>query len=132
MATHLVDELPRYTSTMRLFVVPSRAIKKLSLLGPRFEPTPLPKSMTRSQSSEAPKLASKSTVIPPLNELVLISGKSINGPAAFVPPGNFQAPVRELMSKTPGSVMFLRPLLPRPERSLTVWVVPNEFRSEEL
>ena len=112
--------------------MPSRAIIKLSLLGPRFDPTPLPKSIILSQSSRPPKFASKSTVIPPPNKLVLKSGKSINGAAAFVPPGNFQAPVRKSMSKMPGSVGLLRALLLLPDKSLTVWVVPNEFRSEEL
>ena len=131
-AIQRVAKLPRQTSTTRLLVVSCRAIKKLSFSIPKFEPEPLPKSIILSQKLGLPKSASKSTVIPPLNELVLISGKSINGPAAFVPPGNFQAPVRKSMSKRPGSVTFLSALFPLPERSFTDCVVPKEFRSEEL
>ena len=92
-AAQRVARLPRHTSTTKLLVFPSRPIKKLSFSIPKFEPEPLPKSIIRSQLSGPPKSASKSTVIPPVNELVLRSGKSINGPAAFVPPGNFQYPV---------------------------------------
>ena len=56
----------------------------------------------------------------------------MKGPSAFVPPGNFQAPVVESSSNNPGTFADLVASFPRPERSLTVVVVPNEFRSEEL
>ena len=103
-ASQRVATLSRQTSTTRLLVSPSREIKKLSSSLPKLVPEPLPKSKILSQVSGPPKSASKSTVMPPLNELVLISGRSINGPVAFVPPGNFQAPVRKSISKRPGSV----------------------------
>ena len=75
------------------------------------------KSRILSQFPIDPKLASKSIVIPLLNWLVLMSGKSINGPDACAPPGNFHAPVIGSSSNDPGTVADLVALLPRPERS---------------
>ena len=46
-----------------------------------------------------------------------MSGKSINGPDACAPPGNFHAPVIGSSSNDPGTVADLVALLPRPERS---------------
>jgi hypothetical protein len=71
-------------------------------------------------------------VIPLLNVLVVISGRSMKGPLAFSPPGNFQAPEAKSMSKLFWTVALLVAWLFLPERSRTEVVVPNEFRSEEL
>jgi hypothetical protein len=81
---------------------------------------------------ELPKLASKSIVIPLLNVFVEISGRSTYGPAAFVPPGNFQAPEAESMSKLFATVALLVAWLPLPERSRTEVLVLKEFKSEAL
>jgi hypothetical protein len=81
---------------------------------------------------ELPKLASKSIVIPLLNVFVEISGRSTYGPAAFVPPGNFQAPEVASMSKLFDTVALLVAWLPLPERSRTEVEVLKEFRSEVL
>jgi hypothetical protein len=132
VATHLVLPLPLYTSAMKLFVVPSLAISKLSDEGPRFAPIPLPKSIILSQACAEPKFASKSMVIPPLNVFVARSGRSMNGPAALVPPGNLQAPEAASMSKLFWTVSLLVAWLFLPERSRTEVLVLIEFRSEEL
>ena len=96
-------------------------------------PSPLPKSIIRSQFSPVlPKSASKSMVIPSLNKLVLISGKSMYGPPVFVPPGKFQAPLAPSISNPETEEFCLVALLPRPERSRTAVSEPNEFRSDEL
>ena len=77
VALHCVTLEPFRTSTTRSFVVPARPIRRLSESGPRFAPTPLPKSITLSQSSAEPKFASKSIVIPLLNWLEVMSGRSM-------------------------------------------------------
>ena len=123
---------PLNTSILRLSVVPDRAITTLLLLGPL-----IPKSIIRSQLSllrfaELPKLASKSTVIPELKRLELICGKVINGPDALVPPLNFHAPEAGSSSKDPGIEEDRVASLAFPDKSLTVVVGPNEFKSEAL
>jgi hypothetical protein len=67
----------------------------------------LPKSIILSQLFALPKFASKSIVVPLLNVFVARSGRSMNGPAAFVPPGNFQAPEAASMSKLFWTVALL-------------------------
>ena len=92
-----------------------------------------PRSIIRSHDSAVvPKLASKSIVIPVLNWLVVMSGKSMNGPEPLFPPLNSQAPVRESRSNTLGTVADLMAFLEFPDKSLTVVVGPNEFKSEAL
>ena len=113
-------------------MVPTRAMNRPSNPAGKFNSLPRRKSIIRSQSSAAPKLASKSIVIPLLNWLVVMSGTSMNGPSALVPPGNFQAPEEKSTSKLFGIVALRVALLPLPERSPTVVVVPKELRSEEL
>ena len=92
----------------------------------------VPKSIKRSQLLAVPKSASKSIVTPLLNVLVAMSGRSMKGPAAFVPPGNFQAPEAASMSKLLRTVALRVAWLPRPDRSLTEVLVLNELRSDEL
>jgi hypothetical protein len=95
-------------------------------------PNEVPKSIIRSQVFELPKLASKSIVIPLLKVFVAKSGRSTYGPAAFDPPGNFQAPDAASTSKLFRTVALRVAWLPRPDRSLTEVLVLNEFRSDEL
>jgi hypothetical protein len=95
-------------------------------------PNEVPKSITLSQACAVPKFASKSIVMPLLNVLVEISGRSTYGPAAFVPPGNFQAPEAASMSKLFATVALLVAWLPLPERSRTEVLVLKEFKSEAL
>ena len=131
-ALHWVETPDRMASTTRSFVVPTRAINKLSNPEAEFNSLPRRKSIIRSQSSAPPKFASKSIVIPLLNCPVLMSGRSMKGPFALSPPGNFQEPDEKSMSKLLATVALRVAWLLRPERSLTVVVVPNEFKSEEL
>ena len=98
-ALHGLETPERITSTTRSFVVPTRAMNRLSNPEAKLSSLPRRKSIIRSQSSAPPKLASKSIVIPLLNCPVVMSGTSMNGPAALVPPGNFQAPLEKSMSK---------------------------------
>ena len=127
VAVQVVGAPARYTTASKLFEVPDLPIKKVLLLLAE-----VPKSIMRSQRPFPPKSASKSTVIPLLKVFVEMFGRSMNGPAAFVPPGNFQAPEAASMSKLFATVALLVAWLPLPERSRTEVLVLKEFKSEAL
>jgi hypothetical protein len=61
-----------------------------------------------------------------------MSGKSRNGPEPLDPPLNSQAPVAGSRSNTPFVVADLIGGVELPDKSLTVVVGPNEFKSDEL